>query len=173
MSKGGAGAKATTAVGTTPNIRAMPKGRFFEDFAVGLRLLHKWGRTFTREDAIRFATQTMNYNPLWFNLEHAKAEGHPDVVVCPWLVFNVALGMSVEDVSENATALLGYGEMVFHKDVYPGDTVTAESTVLETRASSSKPDQGILKTATTARNQRGETVLTYERTNLIRRRAPP
>lgn len=151
-------------------IRLVPKGRWFEDFQPGTTLFHKWGRTITRDDAVRFATQTMNYNPLWFNAQYAQEEGHPDLVVCPWFVFNLVLGMSVEDVSEQATALLGYGDMTFHRDVYPGDTITAESVVIEMRDSSSKPDQGILKVQTTARNQAGQTVLTYERANLIRRK---
>lgn len=146
------------------------KGRWFEDFEPGLTLHHKWGRTITQAEAIAFATQTMNYNPLWFNVEYARAEGHPDIVVCPWFVFNLVLGMSVEDVSEQATALLGYGDMRFERDVYPSDTITAESEVVETRDSNSKPDQGILTVKTTARNQTGDVVLTYRRTNLIRRR---
>lgn len=150
--------------------RVAVKGRWFEDFEPGMVLRHKYGRTVTRDEAIAFATQTMNYNPLWFNAAFAEAEGHPDIVVCPWFVFNLVLGMSVEDVSEQATALLGYGDMTFHRDVYPGDTVTAESKVVETRDSKSKPDQGILTVETTARNQRGETLLTYRRSNLIRRR---
>lgn len=156
-----------------PGQRSAPKGRTFEAFEPGMVLKHKWGRTLTRDEAIRFATQTMNYNPLWFNLEYAKDEGHPDIVVCPWLVFNIVLGMSVEEISEHATALLGYGDMTFHRDVYPGDTITATSEVLEVRPSGSKPDQGIVKVRTTAVDQEGAVILTYERANLIKRGGGP
>lgn len=149
--------------------RLVPKGRYWDEFEQGMVLRHKWGKTFTRDEAIGFATQTMNYNPLWFNLEYAKANGHEDVVVCPWLVFHVSLGMTVEDVSEQATALLGYGDIVFHKDIYPGDTITAQSRVEELRESGSKPALGIIRTSIEVVDQRGEQVLTFERTNLIRK----
>ncbi len=149
--------------------RLIPKGRYWDEFETGMVLRHKWGKTFTRDEAIGFATQTMNYNPLWFNLEYAKARGHPDVVVCPWLVFHVSLGMTVEDVSEQATALLGYGDIEFHKDVYPGDTITAQSRVEELRESGSKPHLGIIRTSIEVHDQQGDTVLTFERTNLIRK----
>ncbi len=153
-----------------PATRTATKGRWFEDFEPGMEIHHKWGRTLTQAEAAAFATQTMNHNPLWFNAEYARAAGHPDIVVCPWLVLNVVLGMTVEDISEKATALLGYGEMEFVADVHPGDTLTASSVVLETRPSSSKPDQGVLRVQTVARDQHGRIVLRYERTNLIRRR---
>lgn len=162
---------ATPSPDTRTGPRTATKGRWFDDFEVGQEIHHKWGRTITRDEAIRFATQTMNYNPLWFNVEYAQHAGHPDIVVCPWFVFNLVLGMSVEDISEQATALLGYGNMDFAEDVYPGDTLTASSRVLDARPSSSKPDQGVLRVGTTARNQRGAVVLGYERTNLIRRRS--
>lgn len=153
----------------TGTTRLARKGRTFEGFQPGMVLEHRWGKTITRDEAIRFATQTMNHNPLWFNAAHAKDEGHPDIVVCPWLVFNLVLGMTVEAISEHATALLGYGDMTFHKDVYPGNTITAKSEVLETRDSKSKPDQGILKVRTTATDETGDVVLTYTRANLIKR----
>ncbi|MBI4362848.1 MAG: MaoC family dehydratase [Euryarchaeota archaeon] len=157
---------------SAPPERLFEKGRYFEEFKVGAVFAHHWGRTISEAEAIQFATQTMNYNPLYFNRVYARSLGHPDVAVCPWLVFNIILGMSVEDISEQATALLGYGDMTFHRPVYPGDTLTAESEVVETRESKSKPDQGILTVRTRARNQKGELVLDYQRSNLIRRRKP-
>jgi acyl dehydratase len=147
-----------------------PRGRWFEEFKPGLVMEHHWGRTITEAEAVMFASDTMNYNPLYFNRVHAKRQGHPDVVVCPWLVFVLVLGLSVEDISEQATALLGYGKLKFGAPVYPGDTLTCASEVLETRESKSKPDQGIIKVRTRAFKQSGEQVIQYERTNLIRRR---
>lgn len=150
--------------------RVCERGRFFDDFKVGDLYRHHYGRTITEAEAVAFATQTMNHNPLYFNRTYARSKGHPDIVVCPWLVFNVVLGMSVEDISEQATALLGYGEMAFHRPVYPGDTLRAESEVLETRVSESRPGQGVLKVKTRAYNQKDELVLDYVRSNLIRKR---
>ncbi len=150
--------------------RWVERGRYLEDFEVGAVYHHHWGRTLTDGEAVAFAADTMNFNPLYFNREYAKAHGHPDVVVCPWYVFMLTLGLSVEDVSERSTGLLGYGNARFLQAVYPGDTIVAESTVVEIRESKSKPDQGIVKTRLRAHNQRGELVLEFERTNLVKRR---
>jgi acyl dehydratase len=147
-----------------------PRGRYWDEFKTGMVLEHHWGRTITEAEAVMFASDTMNYNPLYFNRVYARAHGHPDVVVCPWHVFVLVLGLSVEDVSEQATALLGYGKMKFGAFVYPGDTITCASEVLELRESKSKPDQGIIRVRTRAFKQTGEQVIEYERSNLIRRR---
>jgi acyl dehydratase len=141
-----------------------------EDFEHGAVYEHHWGRTLTEAEAITFAADTMNFNPLYFNREYAKSLGHPDVVVCPWYVLMLTLGLSVEDVSERSTGLLGYGNAKFLRPVYPGDTVTAQSEVIEIRESKSKPDQGIVKTRLMAFNQKRECVLSFERVNLIKRR---
>lgn len=150
--------------------RRVVRGRFLEDFQVGQRFQHHWGRTIPEAEAVQFAADHLLYNPLQLNRVYARAHGFRDLVVSPWYVFVLVLGLSVEDVSEQATALLGYGEMEFGAPVYPGDTLTCESEVLEVRPSSSRPDQGILRVRTWAVNQEGERVISYERTNLIRRR---
>lgn len=150
--------------------RVVERGRYLEDFEVGAVYEHHWGRTLTEAEAVTFAADTMNFNPLYFNREYARAHGHPDIVVCPWYVLMLTLGLSVEDVSERSTGLLGYGNARFLKPVYPGDTIVARSQVLEIRESRSKPDQGIVKTRLQAHNQKGELVLEFERTNLVKRR---
>jgi itaconyl-CoA hydratase len=150
--------------------RVRTRGRFLEDFEPGRRIAHHWGRTITDGEAIAFATQTLQHNPLYFNREYARSLGHPDVVVCPWLVFHVVLGLSVEDISEQSTALLGYGSLEFGRPVYPGDTLTAASVVLSVRPSEKRPEHGVVRVRTLGFNQRDERVIGYERTNLVRRR---
>ncbi len=76
------------------------RGRGFQEFEVGETIHHHWGRTITEADAIQFAHLTLAYNPLYFNKEYAKELGHPNINVCPQLVFNVILGLSVEVCSE-------------------------------------------------------------------------
>jgi itaconyl-CoA hydratase len=156
--------------GGGPSFPTVARGRFLEDFRVGETLPHHWGRTVTEAEAVAFATQTFNHNPLYFNREYARARGHPDLVVCPWLVFNIVLGLSVEDISEQSTALLGYREMLLVRPVYPGDTLTAASTVLDARPSEKRPGQGVVRVRTWGFNQRGEIVIEYERSNLVRAR---
>ena len=65
------------------------------------------------------------------NAEHARSEGHPDVVVSPLLVLCIVVGLSVEDLSEVGGPFLGIDDLTFHLPVHPGDTLTARSTVVD------------------------------------------
>jgi acyl dehydratase len=150
--------------------KPLPKGNAFEDFEVGRVFEHHWGRTFNQGDNSLFTTTTMFFNPLYFNVEYAKAEGHPDVLINPMLLLSTVVGLSVEDLSEGGGPFLGVDDLTFHEAVYPGDTVRARSTVISRRPSGSRPAFGIVTWHTEAFNQRDERVLDYRRTNLISRR---
>lgn len=147
-----------------PTVR---KGNQFQDFEVGQEWPHHWGRTITDGDNAIFTTSTCNWNPLHNNAEYARAEGHPDVVVNPMLVLCTVVGLSVEDLSESGGPFLGMEDVTFHKEVYPGDTITAASTVVDTRDSGSNPRVGIVTWHTEAHNQHGDLVVDYRRTNLV------
>ena len=151
--------------------RKIERGRYYEDFTVGDVYHHHWGRTLTDGECQLFATWTMNAVPLYFNRVHAAALGHPTTPAHPLLVMNVVFGLSVEDLSEQAIAHLGYWRLHFPKFVYPGDTLTSESEVLDKRESGSKPDRGIVHVRTIGKNQRGEEVCGYERKILVKKRA--
>lgn len=146
------------------------RGRFFEDFEVGDKYYHHWGRTLTQTDNVLFSTLTMNYNPIYFNDVWAKKMGYKGVVINHFLVFNVVLGMSVEDLSEQALALLGYTDIKFYEPVYPGDTIYAFSEVIEKRESRSRPEAGIVTFKTTGVNQDGVVVIDYKRSVLVKKK---
>ncbi|MHB8419764.1 MAG: MaoC family dehydratase [Myxococcales bacterium] len=146
------------------------RGRYYEDFELGARYRHHWGRTLTEGEASLFATWTMNANPLYFNRVYAQSLGHPTTPVSPLFAMNVVFGLSVEDLSEQALAHLGYWAMVFREPVYPGDTLFSESEVLGKRPSESKADRGIVHVRTRGLNQAGRTVLEYERKILVKKR---
>lgn len=147
-----------------------PKGRLFEDFFVGQRFDHHWGRTITESDALTFASLTLAYNPIYFNRALAMAEGHPDIVVCPQLVFNVTLGLSVEDCSEIGGPFLGVFELAYHRPVYPGETLIASSETVDVRTSDSNPANGIVTWRTVGRSASGEDLVSFRRSNLVRLR---
>src|SRR5207244_3899575 len=147
------------------------RGRHYEDLLDGDVYRHHWGRTLTQGECQLFATGTMNAVPLYFNDLFARKLGHPQVPAHRLLVMNVVFGMTVEDLSEQALAHLGYWNMVFHKPVYPGQTLYAESVVLDLRPSESKGDRGIVHARTTGKNELGAVVLTYERKVLVKRRS--
>jgi itaconyl-CoA hydratase len=148
------------------------KGRRYEDFEVGQVIRHHWGRTITAGDNATFSTATCNWNPMHLNAEFARAHGHRDVVVNPMLVLCMAVGLSVEDLSEAGGPFLGVEGCRFHGALYPGDTITVVSTVRDKRASKSRPGTGIVTWRSEAHNQRGELVVDYERTNLVVQRSP-
>ena len=144
-----------------------PRGRLYDEFEIGEEIHHHWGRTITEADAIQFAHLTLSYNPLYFNREYAKAHGHPDLVVCPHLVFNVILGLTVEDCSEGiAGPFLGVFDLTYHQPVYPGDTLTALSVTTDKRLSSKDHNKGIITWSSQGFNQRDERVVSFNRSNL-------
>jgi acyl dehydratase len=148
------------------------RGHSFEDFEEGRVFDHHWGRTVNAGDNSLFTTATLAFNPIYFNAEAAMADGHPDTVVNPMLVLCTVVGMSVEDLSEIGGPFLGLTACTFHRPVYPGDTLTARSMVVDARLSKSRPNTGIVTWHTEGFNQHGDLVVDYRRTNLVAKRRP-
>ena len=150
--------------------RTIPHGHSFEDFEPGRTFEHHWGRTLNEGDNSLFTTATLAYNPLYFNEEYSRSCDHPNVVVNPFLVLCTVVGLSVEDLSEAGGPFLGIDELTFHRPVYPGDTLTAQSSVVSARESESRPTFGIVTWHTEGFNQHGELVIDYKRSNLAVKR---
>jgi itaconyl-CoA hydratase len=146
-------------------------GRYFEDFGVGDTYKHWPGRTITAADNTWFTLLTMNQHPLHFDEEYAKTTEFGRPLVNSTLTLAIVVGMSVADVSQNAVANLGWTDIRMPAPVFNGDTLYAESTVLDKRASKSRPAQGIVSVATRAWKQDGTTVMTFKRSVLVPKRA--
>jgi acyl dehydratase len=145
-------------------------GRFYEDFAVGDVYEHRPGRTISEADNTWFTLLTMNTHPLHFDAEYAKASEFGRCLVASPFTLALLVGMSVTDVSQKAIANLGWREIRLPAPVFAGDTLYAESEVLEMRESRKRPDAGIVTVRTTGRNQKGEVVCVFDRTILVARR---
>ncbi len=145
-------------------------GRFYEDYTVGEVISHWPGRTIRDADDTWFTLLTMNTNPLHFDEHYASQTQHGRCLVNGVLVFAIAVGMSVTDMSLNAIANLEYESVKHLAPTFHGDTLYSESTVLEKTDSTSKPDRGIVYVETRCRNQRDEVVLTLRRRILMQRR---
>src|SRR3954467_14601277 len=143
-------------------MRKVSTGRFFEDFAIGQRLLHAVPRTLHGGDISLYMALTGERPPLASSTELARSLGFPREVVPDLLVFHVVFGKSVPDVSHNATANLGYADVRFTRPVYPGDTLVAESEVIGVREPSNG-EGGIVYVRTRGTNQKGQDVLSYVR----------
>ena len=145
-------------------------GRYLEDFSVGDVYEHRPGRTITESDNTWFTLLTMNQHPLHFDHEYAAKSEFGQVVVNSCLTVSIVTGMSVSDVSQKTIANLGWQEIKLTGPVFIGDTLYAESEVLEIRESKSRPNQGIVSIRTTGRKQSGEPVIDFRRAMLIPKR---
>jgi acyl dehydratase len=112
----------------------------------------------------------MNTHPLHFDEQYGKASEFGRCLVASPLTVAILVGMSVTDVSQKAIANLGWREIRLPHPVFPGDTLYAESEVLEARESKSRPEAGLVTVRTTGRNQDGTVVCTFERTILVAKR---
>jgi acyl dehydratase len=147
-------------------------GRYLEEFEVGAVYKHWPAKTVTEADDHLFCLLTMNHHPLHINdVYAAQSQQGQNVVVGP-LVYSLALGMSVSDVSGKAIANLATEELSHPAPLFHGDTMYCESEVLEVRPSSSKPDRGIVKVHTRAYKQDGTMVAEFKRAVLVPRKEP-
>jgi len=145
-------------------------GRYFEDFEVGDIYEHRPGRTISEADNTWFTLLTMNQHPLHFDHAYASHSEFGRPIVNSALTLSIVAGMSVSDVSQKAIANLGWTDIVMPAPVFHGDTIYAESEVLEKRESKSRPTQGIVSVETRAHKQDGTEVMRYKRTVLVPRR---
>ena len=145
-------------------------GRCLEDFTVGDVYEHRPGRTILEADNAWFTLLTLNTHPLHFDAAYAARTefGRPLVNSC--LTLAMVTGMSVSDLSQKAVANLGWDKVRLTAPVFAGDTIYAESEVLEARESKSRPTQGIVTVRTTGKKADGTTFMTFERSILVPRR---
>ena len=150
-------------------IKAGWNGRFFEDFSVGDVYKHPLGRTITSTDNAWFTMLTRNTAHPHYDANYAAhtAFGKPLVNSC--LTLALVTGQSVTDVSQNVFANLGWDEVRLPNPVYEGDTIYAESEVLELRESKSRSDVGIVTIRTWGYNQEGVIVISFRRTLMVYR----
>lgn len=142
-------------------------GRYLEDYIPGDIFKHWPGKTITEMDNHLFSLLTMNPQPLHIDENYMKDHQHGQILVNGTLVFSLVVGMSVRDMSGKAIANLEYERVTHDGPTFHGDTIYAESEVLEVRESRSKPDRGIVYLETRAFNQREEKVLTLRRRVLV------
>jgi acyl dehydratase len=152
-----------------------PFGRYYEDFEPGDIYRHWPGKTITEYDDHLFCMITMNHHPVHTNAWFAEHESvHGKNLVVGNLVYSLVLGMSVPDVSGSCIANLEVETLRHDKPTFHGDTIYAETRVLDKRLTS-KGDRGIVTVETKGINQRGEEVCYFRRKLMVwtRESAPP
>ena len=142
-------------------------GGYLEDFTPGDVFKHWPGKTITEADNHLFSLLTMNTNPLHTDAHYMKDHQHGKILVAGPLVISVVVGMSVRDTSGKAIANLEYERITHDAPVFHGDTIYAESEILEVRESRSRTDRGIVYMESRAFNQDGTKVVTLRRRFLV------
>lgn len=142
-------------------------GRYYEDFQVGDVYEHRPGRTISETDNSWFTLLTMNTHPLHFDKAYAEKSEFGQMLVNSALTLSMVAGMSVSDTSQKAIANLGWTDIKLTAPVFVGDTIYAESEVLDKRESKSRPTQGIVTIKTTGKKADGTVFMTYERSMLV------
>jgi itaconyl-CoA hydratase len=157
-------------------VTAAPKvwhGRFYEDLDAGDVFPSRFGRTVTEYDNIHFTGLTHNPNSIHFDQAHAERTQFGQILVNSAFTLALVTGMTVPDTSENAAANLAWTDITLPSPVFVGDTLWAESEILETRESKSNPDVGIVTMRCRGINQRREVVVEYRRTFMVYKRTAP
>ncbi len=146
-------------------------GKFYEDLEIGQRIQHHLRRTVTEMDNVLFSALTMNTQPLHLDEEYAKQTQFGQRIVHGVFTMALVVGLSVSDLTEGTiVANLGYDKVVHPQPVFHGDTISAETEVLEKRESTSKPDRGIVRLRQIGRKQDGTIVVELERTVMFLKR---
>ena len=145
------------------------QGRVFEDFEPGDLFEHPLGRTVTQTDNIWFTLLTVNTNPIHFDAAYAARTEFQRPLVDSTFTLALVTGLSVADVSLNAINL-GWDEVRLPAPLFEGDTIYAQSEVIEVRRSRSRPTMGIVKLRTKGFNQDSVLVIEFLRTIMVYRR---
>ena len=160
----------------TSQLASAPKvwrGRFYEDFDVGDIYKSRLGRTITETDNIWFTLLTLNTNQMHFNTPYTEGTRFGQPLVNSAFTLALVTGMTVPDTSENATANLAWTDIKLPKPVFVGDTLWAESEILEKRESKSNATVGIVTMRCRGINQDGKVVIEYRRTFMVYKRTAP
>src|SRR5258708_3542955 len=121
-------------------------GKYFEELEVGMHFKHALGRTVTEMDNVLFSALTMNTQPLHMNEDFASKTEFGQRIVNGIFILGLVVGLSVPELTEGTiVATVGYDQVVSPHPVFHGDTLYAESEVLEKRESKSRPQAGIIK----------------------------
>lgn len=145
-------------------------GLYYEEFEVGAVIKHNLSKTIFECDNNFFSLMTMNHHPVHTNIDYAGHNQHGKILVVGTLVFSLAVGITVPDISGKAIANLGYEDIKHLNPVFLNDTIYVRTKVLSKRESKSKSDRGIVYVESIAYNQDGIDVLSFRRNVLVKKK---
>lgn len=141
-------------------------GLYYEDYEEGMTIRHEKRRTVSEADNQRFCDLTMNQQPLHLDKEFARESEFGERIVNGLLTMSLGVALTIPDTTDGTiVANLGYNEVEHPRPVYHGDTLRAETTVLEKRETSDG-DRGVVRMQVEVYNQEDSVVCSLERTVL-------
>ena len=143
--------------------------KFYNEFNIGETITHSLSKTIFESDNNLFSLLTLNAHPLHTNLDYAEKSQHKQIVVVGTLVFSLAVGITVSDISGKAIANLEYLNIKHINPVFLNDTIYVHSKILDKIESRTKSDRGIIHVESIVLNQNNEVVLTFERKVLVKK----
>ena len=146
-------------------------GLYYEDFVKGEEIKHALSKTIFECDNDFFSLLTMNHHPVHTNIDYASKNQHGKILVVGTLVFSLAVGITVPDISGKAIANLGYEDIRHLHPTFINDTIYVRTKILDKRESKSKPDRGIVYVESIAYNQNGVDVLSFRRNVLVKKKS--
>ena len=156
---------------TTVEKRIVQRGLWFEEFELGAIYEHRPGRTITEADNTLFTTQTMNTQALHLDAAYAAETSFGERLVNSMFTLSTIVGLSVAQLTQGTiVANLGFSEISFPKPLIHGDTLYAETKIVDKRESKSRPGEGIVTLEHTGRNQHGDVVAVAVRKTLVQKR---
>ena len=144
-------------------------GSFFEDFEVGTVIAHSRSKTIFESDNNLFSLLTMNHHPVHLDIDYCEKQQHGKILVVGTLVFSLAVGLTVDDISGQAVANLGYEKITHDLPVFINDSIRVETTILDKRESKTKNDRGIVSVRSEVFNQDDKRVMSFERKVLVKK----
>jgi acyl dehydratase len=145
-------------------------GKYFDELEVGMKFKHA-GRTVTEMDNVLFSALTMNTQPLHVNEDFASKTEFGQRLVNGVFTFGLVVGLTVPELTEGTiVANLGYDKVVHPHPVFHGDTIYAESEIVEKRESKSRPNTGIIRIKCWGKKPDGTIVVEFERTAMFLKR---
>lgn len=145
-------------------------GLYYDELEVGMEIKHSLSKTIFESDNNFFSLLTMNHHPVHTNIDYASKNQHQKILVVGTLVFSLAVGITVPDISGKAIANLGYEDIKHINPVFLNDTIYVRSKILSKRDSNSKPDRGVIYVESIAYNQNGVDVLSFRRNVLVKKK---
>lgn len=141
-------------------------GNYFDDFVVGETIYHALSKTIFESDNNLFSLITMNHHPVHLNLDFVQSHQHRKILVVGTLVFSLAVGITVGDISGKAIANLEYESVKHLNPVFINDTIFVRTKILD-KWETSKKSRGIVYIESTVKNQNDLDVLSFRRKVLI------